>query len=188
MHFLETIQSLDGELKHLEYHQRRVDTTLQQRIHTLSSLLYPPKTGLYRCRIVYDRDHVKVNYHPYTLTLPQSFKLVHANTLDYHLKYADRNQLNALKTKHHDYDEILIVKNALISDTSIANVAFLDNGQWMTPKVPLLEGTTRARLIESGLLHVSDISVSDLHKYQGFALMNAMIGFQVIQNGIMLIK
>jgi len=188
MQFLETIASQEGEVHHLEYHQKRVDATLQKQIHNLASLLDPPKTGHYRCRIIYDTDHASISYHPYTLKLAQSFKLVHADTLDYHLKYADRSALDGLKAQHSDYDDILIVKNDLISDTSIANVAFLDHGRWFTPKIPLLEGTTRARLIASGFLHVSDISVKNLHKYQKFALMNAMIDFQIIQDGIIRIK
>jgi 4-amino-4-deoxychorismate lyase len=188
MQFLETIQSLEGELKYLEYHQRRVDATLKEHIHTLSSLLHPPQTGCYRCRVIYDAKHAKVSYHPYTMRLAQSFKLVHADTLDYHLKYADRSALDRLKEKYPEYDDILIVKNDLICDTSIANVAFLDQGEWYTPKTPLLEGTTRARLIASGFLHVSDIPANGLQNYQEFALMNAMIGFQIVQDGIIRIK
>lgn len=188
MQFLETIASLEGKVQHLKYHQTRVDSTLQKHVYDLASLLDPPKTGHYRCRIIYDADHASITYHPYTLNLAQSFKLVHADTLDYHLKYADRSALDSLKTEYPDYDDVLIVKNDLICDTSIANVAFLDQGTWFTPKTPLLEGTTRARLLASGFLHVSDIPVKNFHKYEKFALMNAMIGFQIVQDGIIRIK
>jgi len=188
MQFLETIASLNGEVLHLKYHQQRVDNTLGVSSFLLSEILNPPQEGYFRCRIIYDKNRATISYHPYTLTLPQSFKIVYADTLDYHFKYEDRKNLNHLKTQYQQYDEVIIVKNSLITDTTIANLAFLDNGQWLTPKTPLLEGTTRARLLEEGFLHVSNITLDDLDKYQGFALMNAMIDFQVIQNGIMAIK
>jgi 4-amino-4-deoxychorismate lyase len=188
MQFLETIRSLNAKLLHLEYHQKRVEYTLKNSTIKLSEILNPPKKGTYRCRIIYDEKEAKVTYHPYTLTLPQSFKLIHVDTLDYHLKYANRDLLNNLKERYPKYDEIIIVKNGLLTDTTIANIAFLDKRQWITPKSPLLKGTTRARLIKEGFLHVRDISVNDIHKYQDFALMNAMIDFQIIQNGIMSIK
>ncbi|MEA1920721.1 MAG: aminotransferase class IV [Campylobacterota bacterium] len=186
MQFLETIKSLDGKLLHLQYHQRRLNKTLKSTSHALIDFLHPPLEGMYRCRVLYDHQKLSISYHSYTLKLPQSFKLVHADTLDYASKYADRSQLNALKREA--YDDIIIVKNALISDTTIANVAFLDGERWITPKVPLLEGTTRMRLLESGFLHVSDIAFDNLDRYQGFAVMNAMTGFQIITNGIISIK
>jgi hypothetical protein len=44
------------------------------------------------------------------------------------------------------------------------------------------------RLIEDGFLHVRDISTDDIKQYSGFAIMNAMIGFQIIEDGIMSVK
>ncbi|MEA3522748.1 MAG: aminotransferase class IV [Campylobacterota bacterium] len=188
MQFLETLCAIDAQIEHLKYHQKRVNNTLGNDTLLLSKILNPPKKGCYRCRIVYDNKDVCITYHPYRLHLPQSFKLVHANSLDYHFKYANRQAIDDLKQAHSAYDEILIVKNNLITDTSIANVAFLDKDRWISPKTPLLEGTTRMRLIEEGLLHVSDISLDAMSSYQGFAVMNAMTGFQIIQNGIMSLK
>ncbi len=188
MRFLETIASIDGEILHLDYHQKRVNKTLGTSSFVLSELLNPPQDGYFRCRVVYDKNTSTTSYHPYTLKLAKSFKLVHADRLNYHLKYENRQELNQLKTQYAKYDEIIIVKNNLLTDTSIANLAFFKNGSWFTPKTPLLEGTTRARLIDEGFLHVSDIAIKDLDNFQGFALMNAMIDFEIIQDGIMAIK
>ncbi len=135
--------------------------------------------------MIYDSDSFEVTYHTYRLNIAKSFKIVYADTLDYHLKYADRKELENLK---NGYDEILIVKNSLITDTTIANVAFLKNGRWFTPKKPLLKGTTRMRLIDEGFLHVQDISIDDIDRYEGFGVMNALTGFQIIENGIMSLK
>ena len=188
MRFLETIASLDGRALHVKYHQRRVDKTLGASHLNLSEILDPPKKGYFRCRLVYDKESVKLSYHPYTLTLPKSFKIVHADTLKYHLKYEERKELHQLKADYPQFDEVIILQNMLFTDTTIANLAFLENGRWFTPKTALLEGTTRARLIDKGFLHVRDISLKDLENFQGFALMNAMIGFQIIQDGIITIR
>jgi len=68
-----------------------------------------------------------------------------------------------------------------VTDTSIANIAFYDNGMWKTPKNPLLKGTTRARLIDEGKLIEADIRVNELRNFSKVALLNAMIDFDVLQ-------
>jgi 4-amino-4-deoxychorismate lyase len=188
MQFLETIKSVDGELQYLNFHQRRVDATLIDSSHKLSDILHPPRDGSYRCRVIYDKKEAEVSYHPYTFNIAKTFKLIHADNLKYDLKYANRKELQELKSLCSDYDDILIVKNSLITDTTIANVAFLQDNRWFTPKHPLLKGTTRMRLIEDGFLHVRNISTDDIKQYSGFAIMNAMIGFQIIEDGIMSVK
>lgn len=81
-------------------------------------------------------------------------------------------------------DDILIVKNNLITDTSIANIAFLLDGQWFTPKSPLLKGTTRARLIDEGKIKIAHLRLSDVNNTSKIALMNAMMGWVEMENGI----
>lgn len=103
-------------------------------------------------------------------------------------KYADRSALDALQTQNGACDSVLIVQNGYITDTPIANVAFLQNGLWYTPHTPLLAGTTRARLIDEGRLHVRPIRVDKLSQYEGLALLNAMLGFHIVQDGIMALK
>ena len=188
MQFLETLKSIDAKLLHVKYHQKRVENTLGRSAFLLEDILHPPKKGCYRCRLLYSKESYSITYHPYTLTLPKSFKLVIDNTIDYHKKYANREIFDTLKRENFADDEIIIVKNSLLSDTSIANIAFLDKDRWITPKTPLLQGTTRQRLLDEKLLHVRDISVDDIADFDNFAIMNAMTGFQIIENGIMAIK
>ena len=48
-------------------------------------------------------------------------------------------------------DEILIIKDGHITDTSISNIVFrLPDGWWLTPFTPLLKGIMRTYLLESG--------------------------------------
>ena len=137
-----------------------------------------------RTRVLYDAHTVSVEYIPYQPRVIQSLKLLTCNTLEYSHKYANREILDTLFAQRGSCDDILIVKEGLIKDTSIANIAFLQNGRWYTPASPLLEGTTRTRLIDTGVLHVKDITPHSLKRYEKFALLNAMIGFYQVSNGI----
>lgn len=184
--FLETIRIENSQALHLRYHQKRLDATrmahgITQEI-ALESVINPPQTNeTLRCRVIYDQERVSVSYHPYTPTLPRSLKLVTCNELAYDYKYADRGEIETLK---QGSEEILIVKNGYITDTSIANIALFDGRRWLTPKTPLLAGTTRARLLDEGLLTPADISPKRLDVFTSFAVMNAMIGFREIKDVI----
>ena len=185
--FLETIAAHDGEAQHLTYHQERLNRALQNSsLYDLKMLLDVPSNKLTRCRVVYNSQEIKIEYLPYTPRDITSLQLVQANDLIYNHKYADRTALDQLTSKRHGADDVLIVQDGYITDTSIANIAFYDGETWYTPTKPLLEGTTRARLIDEKQLIIRPIKVDDLKHYQGFALLNAMIGFQAIKNGIIL--
>ncbi|MEO1938214.1 MAG: aminotransferase class IV family protein [Sulfurimonas sp.] len=182
--FLETIKAIDGEVKYLEYHQKRYESVLNslgiKQVHNLKELLNPPKKGFYRCRVVYSIENVKVEYIPYKKRQIHQLKLLESNTIEYSRKYADRRELDALFLQKGEGDDILIIKNGFVSDTSIANLAFFNGEHWLTPKTPLLQGTTRARLLEEGKIFEKDIRVEDIYTYKKIALMNAMIDFDII--------
>ena len=183
--FLETIKALDGRIENLSYHQKRYESVLASYgvadYKDLGAYLSPPPKGLYRCRVVYTLDKiVEVTYHSYVKRSIKHLKAITANELEYAKKYVDREALNALYAKRGSCDDILIIQNALITDTSIANVAFFDGAEWFTPKQPLLAGTTRQRLLDSGFLKLADIGINELSSFKAMALMNAMIDFDII--------
>ncbi|MFT5836343.1 MAG: 4-amino-4-deoxychorismate lyase [Sulfurimonas sp.] len=182
--YLETIKSLDGEIFNLLYHQRRYASVLKSlgisEFKNLKEFLNPPASGLYRCRLSYDEQEINITYHKYKKRDVKSIKLVYDDEIDYSKKYSDRSELDNLFNKRENCDEILIVKNSLVTDTTIANVAFYNDGLWYTPKKPLLKGTTRARLLDAGKIMEKDIYVKDLKNYSKVALMNAMIDFDII--------
>jgi len=181
---LETIKIENGKVFNLAYHQKRFDKT-REALFTdntqidLSSLIQAPSDGLYRCRILYEEKINSIKYIPYKEKLFQKLKIV-SSDISYPYKYANRDTLNALLEKYPQYDEIIIKKEGYITDTSIANLAFYDGTKWFTPKTPLLEGTMRAKLLNEGFLHTRDIKSSDISKYTKVALMNAMVGFKII--------
>ena len=182
--FLETLKSVDGEVKNIEYHQKRYESVLNaisgEEKKDLISYLHPPKKGLYRCRLIYTADSTTVTYHKYEQREVSSLKLVYDDTIDYSFKYLNRGHIDKLFSLKEEADDILIVKNSLVTDTSIANVAFYKEGVWFTPRLPLLKGTTRARLLDEGKIIEADIRVDELASFSKVALLNAMIDFNLL--------
>lgn len=186
---LETIKIVNGEPQFLEFHQARLNyarKTLfntQEVINLEKVINNPPKEDIYRCRIIYSRKMEQLEYLPYLERNFRTFKIVEHNSIVYHFKFLNRDSLNQLIERKGQADDILIIKNGLITDTSIANVAFLDrNNHWITPATPLLKGTTRERLLRENRIVAAGIKLADLPKFTQMALMNAMVGFYLIED------
>ncbi len=187
MRLLETIHTLDGQVLNLDYHQKRLEYS-RSALGLSSELLLkldPPKNGDYRCRVLYEETIEKVEYIPYQRKDISSFKLIHSD-IDYSLKYENRDEINLLLKQKEEADEIIIIKNELVTDTSIANLCFYDGKDWLTPAFPLLKGTTRQRLLDAGRIKCADIHYKDIHNYCKIAVMNAMTDFCIIEDAIIL--
>ncbi|MEA1893451.1 MAG: aminotransferase class IV family protein [Campylobacterota bacterium] len=182
--FLETIRLVDAKIFNLSYHQKRYEEVLHSlgcsEFKDLKEYLHPPHVGTYRCRLVYSVDNITVTYHRYEKRDIKSLKLVYNDTIDYAKKSTCRKEIDKLFEMRGRCDDILIVKNSFITDTSIANIAFYEKGVWSTPSKPLLEGTTRARLLDEGKIIQADIKVQELYRYSKIALLNAMLDFDII--------
>ncbi|WP_187647882.1 aminotransferase class IV family protein [Nitrosophilus labii] len=188
--FFETIKIEDGKVFHIDYHNKRLNKTITDNFGLkkdikLQNFIESPPSGLYRCKIIYDRDILQISYYPYKIREIKKLKLIKSD-IDYSYKYLDRNDIDTLFEKRGEADDVLIVKEGYITDTSIANIAFFDGKKWLTPKKPLLKGTTRERLLKEQKVFLADIKVKDLKKFEKFALMNAMIGFYEIKEGIII--
>lgn len=130
----------------------------------------------YKCRIIYGRSIEDISYSKYTPKFPSSIKVVHHNSIDYHLKYSNRDEINSLLDKSHS-DEILIIKEGLVTDTSKYNVCFFNGQRWFTPSTPLLKGIMREALIEKGIISEIKIKKEDLAGFTHFVLINALNPF-----------
>lgn len=185
---LETIKIVDGAPLNIKYHQQRVENSLKtlniKSNFSLKDHLTPPKDGVYRCRVLYNESLFKVEYFPYTFSAINSLKLIHCDTIEYSLKYENREKLNALFELRENCDDILIVKNSLVTDTSKANLAFYDGSKWFTPSAPLLYGTTRARLLDENKIFEKALHVSDIASFTQVAVLNALVDFCVLKDGI----
>ena len=181
---LETIRVENGEALHLDYHNKRLNRSRTELFRSddaldLKHYITPPDKELYRCRVLYDRGIRKIEYLPYHPKAIKRISLVESD-IGYPYKYADRNLFHSLLAASPQSDEVLIVREGSLTDTTIANIAFLENGRWVTPDKPLLRGTTRERLVHEGFLMPKAIRKEEISNFHGFALMNAMIGFKII--------
>ena len=118
---------------------------------------------------------------PYTLRPVRSLALIQADDIDYACKSTDRSALNRLFARRGAYDDILIVRRHLLTDTSIANIALFDGSHWHTPQHPLLKGTKRAELLDKGILTEKDIRMEELPAYSTVRLFNAMIDWGEVE-------
>ena len=186
--FVETIKIEGGKALNLNFHQARMESTMRHffadaPVPALADVLSPtPDMQFYKARVVYGGQGVEdVQYAPYKMREIRSLKLVEDNEIDYSFKSTDRTCLNSLTAQKGDCDEVLIVKNRLLTDTSFTNVAVFDGERWLTPKHPLLMGTKRASLLEKHVLKEADISVETLMNAQKVSLINAMIDLGEIE-------
>lgn len=185
--FVETIKIMDGKAMNLPYHQARMELTIRHFFPNLAlgpmpclERLIKPRSDmrLFKARVVYGPNGVElVEYAPYSMRPISSLQIVYDNSIDYSYKSTDRSPLLALTAKKADCDEIVIVKNNLVTDTSFTNLAIFNGHEWLTSKHPLLHGTKRASLLHQGLIKEADITVEDLRRAQSIRLFNAMIEF-----------
>lgn len=180
--YFETIKCEDFEVFNLDYHQKRVANTIGLNIN-LQEYINPISEELLRCKLIYDENGVvDVLYFPYKKREIKSFKIIFDNEIEYSKKYLNRAKLDELYEKRDDCDEVIIIKNEIVTDTTIANIAIFYENSWITSKNCLLGGTTRARLLEEKKMFEKDITLDMLKNASKVALMNAMIGFDEIKD------
>lgn len=182
---IESIKLEDGKFHRLHYHQARVDRSLEDLFQlknelnlskTLSLQQYP-KVGLFKCRVVYEKQIEAIEFLPYTPKHAKSLKVVHDLSIDYTYKFEDRSKLIAHFEQRQFCDDVLIVKNGFVTDASYSNIVFFDGFRWITPNTPLLKGTTRQFLLDAAEIKEEPVTVKDIHSFKSFRLINAMHGF-----------
>ena len=184
--YLESIKLENAKFSLLEFHQNRVDKTFRQhyphaRAWQLAEILSEkqlPESGLFKLRFVYDSKDYRIEIHPYQAKAIHSFQLVQDDQIDYTYKKEDRTNLKLLFQQKGTADDIIIVKNGLLTDSYYANIALLRAGQWYTPATPLLAGVKRNFLLQQGKLKAIDIITQDLTTYEKIAILNAMIDLE----------
>ncbi len=138
--------------------------------------------GLVKARVLYNENIVSAHYSFYTIQKIQTLKLVEDNQIDYGLKYSNRECLNRLYEMRKEYDDVLIVRNNKITDTSFCNIVFFDGEEWFTPDKPLLQGVARQYLLNEGIIKSKRIMKKDLSNFTDFKLINAMRDFYVVES------
>jgi len=184
LQFIESIKVEDQKVFLLNRHQKRITETFLHfgkeckiNLQEIFTKLEHDENGLYKWRIVYDLDNnLKSQMLPHAISEFSDFELVINNDVEYNFKYLDRKIFDAMKTKSKG-NEIIIVKNNSITDTSFSNILFFKNKKWYTPDTYLLNGVQRQQLLESKKITETKISLDNIKDYSHFQLINAMNDF-----------
>ncbi|AFK05009.1 4-amino-4-deoxychorismate lyase [Emticicia oligotrophica DSM 17448] len=192
----ETIKCQNRRLANIDYHNERAIRSLKKvfgidkKIDFAETVEIPDWVGegLYRCRVSYDEEISKVEFFSYQYKVHRLIKLVENPAIEYPLKYEDRSVFHKLLSENEGFDEVIIIKNDCLTDTTYTNLAFFDGVKWFTPSTYLLEGTQRTYLLNEKQIDEEEIKVKDLTKFKRIALINAMRGlslnfpFELTQN------
>lgn len=182
---VETIKIVDGIPQNLRYHKFRFEESYLIYFKSLPEKPFPfdinipeeYQTGIVKLRLLYNKDSFDFEYSFYKKKVIRTLKPVFEDNIDYPVKYTDRTELNKLLAQKEDRDDILIIKNGFVTDSSYTNIVFFDGNKWYTPSTPLLPGTARERLIDKEKIIPSPIKFNDLKYFKKFKLVNAMIDF-----------
>lgn len=182
--FVETIRVEDGMPRNLRYHQERMERTMSRffpnaPVPSLESALdnfaWPPDKVM-KVHVEYGGQGITlVRAEEYHIRTIRKLRLIPCDEIDYTYKSADRSRLEQLAGLKGDADEIIIVKNGLLTDTSYSNIALYDGTEWATPRRPLLRGTMIQALLDRGALTERDITPENYKSYTLVSLINAMM-------------
>ena len=182
--FIESIKVEDQKIFLLEQHQHRVNETFAHfgkegslDLAKIFKNLAHDEDGLYKLRIVYDLDkNYKTQLIPYAIPEIESFQLVENNCFDYPFKFEERKEFEKMKAKAKS-EEIIIVKNNHITDTSYTNLLFLKGKEWFTPSTYLLNGVQRQFLLKNKKIKETEITLQNMREFSHFQLINALNDF-----------
>ncbi len=184
----ETIQVRHRKLYNLAYHNQRMQQSrndllgVETEVNLAEAIQIPDwvEEGLYRCRVSYRTEIAKIEFFPYQAKHPGRIALIEAKSVVYPYKYEDRSGFQQLLEQNPDADDVIILHDGNLTDATYANVALFDGTDWLTPQSPLLKGTKRQLLLDSGVLKEAVITVDDLASFRQLALINAMRDLDIV--------
>ncbi len=185
--FFESIRLKDGQFDLLDFHETRLRRTQHlfygeiSKAFSLFDFLHQfpfPQKGLFKCRLQFGENLAEPEFIPYQKRKIQSIKLIRNDEINYDFKSTNRQSINELIEQKGDFDDVLIIRNGLITDTSFCNIVFRKENEWFTPEKPLLAGVRRASLLEKGMIKTAKIDLEMLQKFESFKLINAMITWE----------
>ena len=182
--FFESIKIEDQKIFLLDLHQKRVNETFAHfgkegsiDLGKIFSALNHDEDGLFKLRISYDLDkRFRTQMIPYAISEINDFQLVENNSYDYTFKFEDRKEFERMKIKSKA-DEIIIVKNNHITDTSFSNLLFKKGKDWFTPSTFLLNGVQRQHLLKNKKIKETEITPQNLKDFSHFQIINSMNDF-----------
>lgn len=184
--FIESICCVNNSLRNLEFHQARLNRTHRhffpeaQPLSLAKDIEIPSHltNDKYKLRVLYAETIQEISFQPYQPHPLQSISFAPIDSsFDYSHKSTDRSYLSTL-VNNYQTDDLILIKNGYITDTTLANLVFFDGYQWVTPTTYLLKGCMRSWLLSTGQIIEKEIRPEDLIHYQSFKRINAMMSLE----------
>lgn len=183
---IETICFEGGRFHRLNFHNERLNRSRKELLGAEDELKIEEYLRMsqewngkkIKCRILYRHKIEEIEYQEYQIKQIHYLRMVNGNHITYDYKYADRTSLNALLQLKGMADDVLIVKDGFITDTSYSNIVFHKGGVWFTPLNPLLRGTRREYYLSTGKIQTALIRPRDLKEFSEARIINAMISIE----------
>ena len=183
---IESIRIEDGQYYNLSYHEARMQSSIAAlgiahcslRLTEFLKHISVPQKGIWKCRVLYAERIISIAFKPYKAKKIKSLKIVHHNTIDYTHKLDNRASLDQLYAQRGACDDIIIVKNTLLTDSYYGNLLLWKEGAWFTPESYLLAGTQRASLLANKGIQAIPIGLDDLKSFEKVKIINAMLDLE----------
>lgn len=190
MRFIETIKIENGIAQNLDLHLERASKTCFHHFGIRTVLPFDTiineiksshNDGIYKLRIIYTGKIEHYTIEKYEPKIIKTLKIVDGGNIDYSFKYEDRLALNKLLDVRGGCDDIIIIKDGFVTDTSFSNLVFSDGESFFTPASFLLNGIKRQQLLRDGKIKEKNIKLEDINKYSNVFMINSMLDFSQIK-------
>ncbi len=179
---LETIKIKDGVMQNVFLHNQRMNNSrlmlfgkdnfinLEEEI----DLEDDDFDGIFKCRVLYSNVIEIVEILPYQIKKINSLKMVFNDSISYAHKFEDRKDISNLYLKKENCDDVLIIKDGFVTDTSYCNIVFDTGTKLITPSTPLLKGVKRQQLLNEKIIEEQEIKHTDIKLFNKAFLINSM--------------
>ena len=179
---LETIKVKDGVMQNVFLHNQRMNRSrlmlfgkddfinLEEEI----DLDDDDFDGIFKCRVLYSNAIEIIEILPYQIKKINSLKMVFDDSISYAHKFEDRKDISNLYLKKENCDDVLIIKDGFVTDTSYCNIVFDTGTKLITPSTPLLKGVKRQQLLNEKIIEEQEIKHTDIKLFNKAFLINSM--------------
>ncbi len=179
---LETIKIKDGVMQNVFLHNQRMNNSrlmlfgkdnfinLKEEI----DLEDDDFDGIFKCRVLYSNAIEIIEILPYQIKKINSLKMVFDDSISYAHKFEDRKDISNLYLKKENCDDVLIIKDGFVTDTSYCNIVFDTGTKLITPSTPLLKGVKRQQLLNEKIIEEQEIKHTDIKLFNKAFLINSM--------------
>ncbi len=178
----ETILVKDGRLCSPELHFERMQNTCMslwgefKHKDIFSTLKIPDQMqqGIIKLNIYYNKYISEIAFSNYIKKEIKSIENIEIqDSIDYKYKYTNRKNFEKILSES-EADEVILIRNGFVTDTTKANIVFEKNGKMFTPDTYLLNGSMRQFLLKTKRIIEKPIREEEISDYEKMYFINAM--------------